>query len=144
MPWRLKRCQKCRGDLELDGDEWRCWQCGQYYYPMRSEPLDIPPDPPGLDAILRGVDPQEETLQKPGDRWGATNSINSQIRSEERWWERNKALIQYSDEGRSTSEIATLVSLSERQVREIRAKLNGLRAAQERPPRMRDYCMSTN
>ena len=43
----LKNCRKCSGDLILDGDEWRCWQCGQYYYPMSESPemLEEPPNP---------------------------------------------------------------------------------------------------
>ena len=63
----LKNCRKCSGDLILDGDEWRCWQCGQYYYPMNESPdmLEEPPNPeivaareflakqePGFDAHL--------------------------------------------------------------------------------------------
>ena len=31
MLCKLKACWKCAGDLVLDGDEWRCWQCGRYY-----------------------------------------------------------------------------------------------------------------
>lgn len=33
MMLRLRNCQKCQGDLALDGDEWHCLQCGRYYYP---------------------------------------------------------------------------------------------------------------
>ena len=41
----LKNCRKCSGDLVLDGEEWRCWQCGQYYYPI-TESLDQREEPP--------------------------------------------------------------------------------------------------
>lgn len=34
MLYKLKCCGKCDGDLTLDGDEWRCLQCGTYYYPQ--------------------------------------------------------------------------------------------------------------
>ena len=34
--YKLKCCGKCEGDLTLDGDEWRCLQCGTYYYPQFS------------------------------------------------------------------------------------------------------------
>ena len=34
MVFRLKSCQKCKGDLVLDGDEWRCCQCARYYRPV--------------------------------------------------------------------------------------------------------------
>ena len=33
MLMRLGSCRKCKGDLLLEGDEWRCLQCGCYYYP---------------------------------------------------------------------------------------------------------------
>ena len=44
---QLKNCRKCLGDLVLDGDEWRCWQCGHYYYPRpeREIRLEEIPDP---------------------------------------------------------------------------------------------------
>ena len=28
----LKGCVKCEGDLFLEDDDWRCLQCGKYYY----------------------------------------------------------------------------------------------------------------
>ena len=34
MLYKFKGCGKCEGDLTLDGDEWRCFQCGTYYYPQ--------------------------------------------------------------------------------------------------------------
>ena len=36
MLYKLKCCGKCNGDLTLGGDEWRCLQCGKYYYPRFS------------------------------------------------------------------------------------------------------------
>ena len=33
MSWRLKSCNRCLGDLVNEDDEWRCMQCGHYYYP---------------------------------------------------------------------------------------------------------------
>ena len=33
MELRLRSCEKCKGDLILGDDEWRCLQCGRYYYP---------------------------------------------------------------------------------------------------------------
>ena len=47
MLFRLNSCPKCGGDFVLDGDEWRCWQCGRYYpklsaveLPARAEVMD--------------------------------------------------------------------------------------------------------
>ena len=31
----LKGCEKCGGDLVHDDGDWRCWQCGEYYYSSR-------------------------------------------------------------------------------------------------------------
>ena len=48
MLYKLKCCGKCDGDLTLDGDEWRCFQCGTYYYPQSGvvEPSKEPlPEP---------------------------------------------------------------------------------------------------
>jgi len=30
--YKLKACDKCKGDLTLDEGDWRCVQCGNVYY----------------------------------------------------------------------------------------------------------------
>ncbi len=30
--WRLKQCPRCRGDMELEDDDWNCLQCGFVLY----------------------------------------------------------------------------------------------------------------
>lgn len=134
MMVKLKSCEKCSGDLVLDTDEWRCWQCGQYYYPK----IDLPELP-----MMSGAEtPTKETDELPGvpqrrrrrSRW-AVRDINALIvakdRSEQRWWSRNQELIQLLDDGRSVREISVLVARSERQVRVVREQLNDLRAVSE-------------
>jgi hypothetical protein len=134
MMVKLKSCEKCSGDLVLDTDEWRCWQCGHYYYPK----IDLPELP-----MMAGTDvPTEETDDPTGvpqrrrrrSRW-AVRDINALIvakdRSEQRWWSRNQQLIELLDEGRSVREISALVARSERQVRVVREQLNDLRAVAE-------------
>ena len=37
MAWRFKGCKKCRGDLMLEDAEWRCLQCGRYYFRRNAE-----------------------------------------------------------------------------------------------------------
>lgn len=32
MLCRLKSCPRCKGDVVLDVDEWRCLQCARYYH----------------------------------------------------------------------------------------------------------------
>ena len=131
---RLKGCPKCRGDLVLDGDEWRCWQCGQYYYPKPAV-LDLPEEPPqqlmdsGLvSACEPGGRPRQRAKRAP-------RNINSLImakdRSDRRWWRRNKELIQYLDEGRTIREISLMLVRGERQIRVVRERLQDLRAGKQ-------------
>ena len=132
---RLKECQKCRGDLVLDGEEWRCWQCGHYYYPNIPE-LQL--EGPDLIAV---ADPADQLGDKPRrrrrSRW-AVRDINNLIvaknRSEKKWWDRNSDLISLLDNGKTVKEIAATAGRSERQIRVIREQLNDLRAVAEMSP----------
>ncbi len=47
MLCQLKSCGKCGGDLVQDTGDWRCWQCGRYYYPkpLVLDPPLLMPDP---------------------------------------------------------------------------------------------------
>lgn len=86
MLCQLKSCSKCRGDLVLDGDEWRCWQCGQHYYPRRSQEA--------LRDLLQETRPeavsattQAERLQSRPPRRRATRTlrdVNSRISARDR------------------------------------------------------------
>ena len=124
----LKNCRKCSGDLILDGDEWRCWQCGQYYYPMSESPemLEEPPNPEMVAAGGEGSLGEIKTRVRRSSR-----NLNSRIiagdRSDNRWWERNREVVKYLDQGLSVREISSLVSHGERQVRIIRQCLHDLR-----------------
>ena len=154
----LKGCIKCGGDLVFDEGDWRCWQCGQYYYATPSEPMaEPPPDPPSYpqgsdeaeDPLLGGDPPGGETLfnpkatpDSPGSPgptkkrrgYGARSerNINSVIRaktlSEERWRARNQKIIECLEQGLSVREIVRLVQRGERQIRVVRERLADLRA----------------
>ncbi len=133
---RLKGCPKCRGDLVLDGDEWRCWQCGQYYYPKPAL-LDLPEEPMQSGPVQTGE--TGEAVGRPGQRAKrAPRNINSVImakdRSDRRWWRRNKELIQYLDEGRTIREISVLLARGERQIRVVRERLHDLRTGKQGEP----------
>jgi hypothetical protein len=134
MLCRLKSCQKCSGDLVLDDDEWRCWQCGHYDYPRLSLP-ELPPDVPASNSSGDPADLPGGTPRRRRRSRGAVSDINALIvakdRSEQRWWTRNEQLIKYLDEGKSVREIAALVGRSERQIRVVREQLNDLRAVTE-------------
>ena len=124
----LKNCRKCSGDLILDGDEWRCWQCGQYYYPMSDSPdmLEVPPNPEMVAAAGEGAFGETKTRVSRSLR-----NLNSRIiardRSDNRWWDRNRDVVKYLDQGLSVREISGLASHGERQVRIIRERLHDLR-----------------
>ena len=124
----LKNCRKCSGDLILDGDEWRCWQCGQYYYPMSDSPdmLEVPPNPEMVAAAGEGSLGEIKTRVSRSPR-----NLNSRIiardRSDNRWWDRNRDVVKYLDQGLSVREISGLVSHGERQVRIIRERIHDLR-----------------
>ena len=129
MLCKLKSCRKCHGDLVLDGDEWRCWQCGQYYYPnpQLGEP---PPGPDDVDrppVLVNGDKPRLLARRKR-----ATRDINSRIaarhRSDLQWWRRNREIIHYLDEGHTVREISSLIGREQRQVRVVRERLNDLRS----------------
>lgn len=50
----LACCPKCQGDLVLDEGDWRCMQCGTYYYPTRhanGRRLGRPPTPDSRPAL---------------------------------------------------------------------------------------------
>ena len=128
MLCKLKSCPKCAGDLVLDGEEWRCWQCGQYYYP-KSPLLDLAPDPRKVELTVPGSSRTMAISRRTGRR--AARDINSVIaakdRSEHRWWNRNRDVVRFLDEGRTVREISTLIGRGQRQIRVIRERLNDLR-----------------
>ena len=128
MMCKLKACPKCAGDLVLDSDEWRCWQCGQYYYP-KPPLLDLAPNLPGAELTVTGSSRTISVQRCTGRR--AARDINSviaaKVRSEHRWWNRNRDVVRFLDEGRAVREISALIGRGQRQIRVIRERLNDLR-----------------
>lgn len=124
----LKNCRKCSGDLVLDGEEWRCWQCGQYYYPI-TESLDQREEPPNpsLAAAIGEIMPSPRKTRVRRSPRNLNSRIVARDRSDSRWWERNRDVVKYLDQGLSVREISILVSHGERQVRIIRERLHDLR-----------------
>lgn len=131
MRCQLKSCHKCGGDLILDGDEWRCWQCGQYYY---SGPAGVElPAPPSERERLTGKFAATASNGRRQPRRRAPRNVNSLImakdRSDDRWWQKNREVVHYLDEGHTVKEISGLVGQGERQIRVIRERLRDLRAS---------------
>ena len=129
MLCKLKACRKCSGDLVLDGDEWRCWQCGRYYYPIL--PVFDVPDYSQVAERLPSTVGHMAAVRGRGKR-RAARDINSVIaakdRSENRWRNRNQDIIRYLNEGRTVREISAIIGRGQRQIRVIRERLGDLRA----------------
>ena len=132
MICQLKSCEKCQGDLVIDDEGWRCWQCGRYYYstPPTSDP---PPTRKQEGSPTAGTG---ERRRGPHRR--SVRDINLVIaardRSEDRWWDRNREVIEHLDEGKSVRDISTLIGRGQRQIRVVRERLRDIRAnaAEER------------
>ena len=143
----LKGCTKCSGDLVFDEGDWRCWQCGHYYYTggvptveeLNNEMTngaggETHPESEanGATAPSDGqVHPKRGRRRGYGARY--SRSIDTVIRakqaSDQKWWARNRQIIDYIDQGLSIREIAKLAERGERQIRVVRERLYDMRAA---------------
>ena len=115
----------------LDGEEWRCWQCGHYYYPKSDLPELLLDDLAPMQLSVGADASSEKPRRRRRSRW-AVRDINTLIvakdRSEKKWWNRNEYLIKLLDGGQTVKAIAQTSGRSERQIRVIREQLNDLRA----------------
>ena len=127
MLYLFKRCGKCSGDLLMDTDEWRCFQCGRVYYPTR------PPEEQLLDRVaIQESAAIGADLDRPKARRSARhlNPVVAATRSnEERWWNKNRQVILHLDQGKKVREIAEIVGKGPRQIRVVRERLRDLRSA---------------
>lgn len=128
MLCQLKNYRKCLGDLVLDGDEWRCWQCGHYYYarPERETLFEEPPEPVSSDQPPAApAAPRMKATRSLRDINGAIATRN---RRDKRWWIRNMEIIRTLDDGCSVKEIAKSIGRGPRQVRVVRERLYDMRS----------------
>ena len=150
MLCNFKACGKCGGDLMADEGDWRCLQCSRYYYGNGARFLGES-HLPGFKIPTRPTEELPELLlevggegraqgaeargrgRKPGYRARSMRSINSVIDAkatgESRWWDRNRVVIEYLDQGLSVREIASLTALGHRQIRTVRERLTDIREA---------------
>lgn len=129
MWFRFRSCRKCHGDLVLDGEDWKCWQCGRYYY-STPPATDVPAEPPQPSIAGQAGLALGKSVTGPRRRRSERNinaAITATSRSEFRWWNKNREVIKYLDEGRTVKEIANLIDRGQRQIRIIRERLNELR-----------------
>ena len=94
----------------MDEDDWRCLQCGRYYYTSRPSLLE---------------DDTAWQRRPPGGIAGRNINALVQLRnlSNERWRNNNLAVIAHLDEGRTVPEIAAITGTPPRYIREVRARL---------------------
>ena len=150
----LKNCSKCAGDLVLEDRDWRCVQCGKYYYGDTADPLmTIRPGQLSADAqaatrngsarldsrptALLDTAPAAHTEkaaprgQREGYRPRSPRNLNSLVEAkaagEAKWWERNKQVIDYLEQGLSVGAISLLTARGPRQIRIVRERLADLR-----------------
>ena len=136
-----------------DGD-WRCVQCGKYYYgdtvesPMTSPPRQLSAD---AQAATRNgsarLDPRPTALlntapaahtekgpngrQRDGYRPRSPRNLNSLVEAkaagEAKWWGHNKQIIDYLEQGLAVGAISLLTTRGPRQIRVVRERLADLR-----------------
>ena len=82
----------------LEGEKWRCRQCGQHYYPITGS-LDqrAAPTNPGLAAAIGEIMPSQGNARVRCSPWNLNSLIVSRNRSDSRWWERNRDVVKYLD-----------------------------------------------
>ncbi|MDA0735285.1 MAG: hypothetical protein O2909_11985 [Chloroflexi bacterium] len=118
----FKACRKCQGDLLPDGDEFRCFQCGNYYYPK----IELPE----LESVFPGAAGVIDHLHPLPRKYIRSSRLSVACgRAEQRWWARNQGLIKLIDSGGTAVQLAKLTTVSARQIRAVREKLYELRAA---------------
>lgn len=102
MLLNLASCQKCKGGLVREGDEWRCLQCGTYYY-------------------LKAQQPQEAIY--PRKTWSINAAIQATQASEARWQFSNREIIEQLSAGSTTQDIASLTNHSPRRIQSVKERL---------------------
>ena len=90
--WNLKSCSRCSGDLFLEADLWRCFQCARYYYANLLQPVAHPPE-------SNGTPPEGHLRVWEENRYGgkAGGNIHSFFVAtrigQEMWWDRNWQIV---------------------------------------------------
>lgn len=127
----FKGCGKCEGDLLMDTDEWRCFQCRRVYYPART------PEEQQLDrTAFQGSSAVCEDSDRPKVRRSARhlNPVVAASKSnEEQWWNKNQQVIFHLGQGKKVRKIAEIVGKGPRQIRVVRERPRDLRST---PPEL--------
>ena len=101
---------------------------------MEYSPPEVRYNEPTADGRGRQVDSSERRRRTAYGARAARN-INAVIRakqaSDQRWWSRNRYVIECLDRGLSVREVAHLAGRGERQIRVIRERLTDLRSVDD-------------
>jgi len=127
MLYLFKGYGKCEGDLLMDTDEWRCFQCRRVYYPART------PEEQQLDrTAFQGSSAVCEDSDRPKVRRSARHLnpvVAASKANEEQWWNKNQQVISHLGQGKKVREIAEIAGKGPRQIRVVRERLRDLRSA---------------
>jgi len=127
MLYLFKGYGKCEGDLLMDTDEWRCFQCRRVYYPART------PEEQQLDrTAFQGSSAVCEDSDRPEVRRSARHLnpvVAASKANEEQWWNKNQQVIFHLNQGKKVREIAEIAGKGPRQIRVVRERLRDLRSA---------------
>ena len=127
MLYLFKGYGKCEGDLLMDTDEWRCFQCRRVYYPART------PEEQQLDrTAFQGSSAVCEDSDRPEVRRSARHLnpvVAASKANEEQWWNKNQQVIFHLDQGKKVREIAEIAGKGPRQIRLVQERLRDLRSA---------------
>ena len=105
----------------MEENDWKCIQCGRYYYPTSS---GISTNP-GQPTRTRGG--RNRRLACGGLPGRSINSlVQAKNNSEDKWQEKNKEIIEYLKRGFTSQRIAKLMGCSGRRVRVVRQRLDEL------------------
>ena len=122
-----KGCGKCEGDLLMDTDEWRCFQCRRVYCPART------PEEQQLDRTgFQESSAVSKDSGRPKVRRSARHLnpvVAASKANEEQWWNKNQQVIFHLDQGKKVREIAEIVGKGARQIWVVRERLRDLRSA---------------
>jgi hypothetical protein len=114
MLMRLASCLKCDGDLVLEEDEWRCLQCGRYYYPRKPLAFESP-----IRARKRKITVTDSLIEAAG----TTPLVGSARLGDGRWGSRNDEVIAHLAAGRAVQEVARLTGRNPRRIGPVRERL---------------------
>ena len=131
MQFLFKRCTKCMGDLIQEDDEWRCLQCGRVYYPECS-PMEMRlpvADREDREFTLEvGVHRERRKVRRSARHLNF--GVECTRDNEEKWFDKNRQVIDHLDRGKKVREIAEIVGQGPRQIRVVRERLRDLRSTE--------------